>query len=220
MSYVSHADLGGQIGHGAVVPEPDDALFHASWEPRVLAMTIAMGATGSWNIDMSRAARETLKNYAELSYYQIWFYALEKLLTQHGLVHADELERGKMLHAPQSIARILEANKVAAVLGKGSPTARVPKSAARFTVGQRVRTRRGEVPHHTRLPGYIRGKQGIVERVHGAHVFPDANSQGLGECPQWLYTVVFEEREVWGAQAPPQRLSLAVDAWESYLEPL
>ena len=58
MSYTSHADLGGQPGHGAVTPEPEGELFHASWEPQVLALTLAMGATRSWNIDMSRAARE------------------------------------------------------------------------------------------------------------------------------------------------------------------
>ncbi len=46
MSYVSHADLGGQRGHGAVVPEPEGELFHAAWEPRALALTLAMGATG------------------------------------------------------------------------------------------------------------------------------------------------------------------------------
>ena len=67
MSYVSHADLGGQSGHGRVVPEPEGEHFHAAWEPRVLALTLAMGATGAWNIDSSRSARETLPQYARLS---------------------------------------------------------------------------------------------------------------------------------------------------------
>ena len=51
------------------------------------------------------------------------------------------------------------------------------------------------------------------------HVFADAHAQGLGEQPQWLYTVVFEEAELWGDAAPRQNLSVSVDAWESYLEP-
>ena len=37
MSYITHADLGGQPGFGPVTPEPEGELFHASWEPRVLA---------------------------------------------------------------------------------------------------------------------------------------------------------------------------------------
>ena len=72
MSYTSHADLGGQLGHGAVFahapPEAEGALWHAAWEPRALALTLAMGAAGGWNIDQSRAARETLPDYAGLSY--------------------------------------------------------------------------------------------------------------------------------------------------------
>ena len=82
MSRASHADLGGAIGHGRVVPEPEGELFHAAWEPRALALTLAMGATGAWNIDMSRSARETLPNYGALGYYAIWIEALQKLIAE------------------------------------------------------------------------------------------------------------------------------------------
>jgi nitrile hydratase subunit beta len=54
--------------------------------------------------------------------------------------------------------------------------------------------------------------------VRGAFVFPDSNAHGQGEAPQWLYTVVFEGRALWGKQADPT-LSVSVDAFESYLEP-
>ncbi len=64
--YLSHADLGGQPGKGPVQPEPEGELWHAGWEPKALALTLAMGATGSWSIDQSRAARETLLDYAQL----------------------------------------------------------------------------------------------------------------------------------------------------------
>ena len=220
MTYVSHADLGGQNCHERVVPEAEGDLFHAAWEPRALALTLAMGATGSWNIDMSRAARETLANYPDLSYYEIWIHGLQKLLEQRGLVDADEIAQSRMIQAPRSVPRVLRADNVAAALAAGSPTTRPVDTAARFTVGQRVRTRSDRVSHHTRLPSYVRGKQGVIERVHGAHVFADANSRGLGESPQWLYTVVFEGRELWGSQDSAQQQQLSVDAWESYLEPL
>jgi nitrile hydratase len=49
-------------------------------------------------------------------------------------------------------------------------------------------------------------------------VFADSHAQGLGEQPQWLYTVEFDEAELWGDEAPRQNLSVSVDAWESYLE--
>ena len=216
--YLSHADLGGQPGHGPVQPEPEGELWHASWEPKAFALTLAMGATGSWNIDMSRAARETLPDYASLSYYQIWIGALEKLLADRGLVLPDELQAGRALHPPQPVARVLQAAAVPAALAKGSPTERPAGAAARFQVGDRVRTRAERVDHHTRLPGYAHGKQGVVESVQGVHVFADAHAQGLGEQPQWLYRVAFSGQELWGDEAAPGS-SVALDAWESYLEP-
>ncbi|MEJ1167126.1 nitrile hydratase subunit beta [Variovorax sp. CCNWLW186] len=218
MSYVTQADLGGQPGFGPVTPEPEGELFHAGWEPRALALTLAMGATGSWNIDASRAMRETLPNYRDLSYYQIWLGALEQLMLQRGQVFADEIASGEMRHPAAPVARVLQAQSVPAVLAKGSPTERAAPGPTRFAVGQAVRMHVGKVDHHTRLPGYVQGKRGTIEHVHGAHVFADANAQGLGEQPQWLYTVVFEEAELWGDAAPRQNLSVSVDAWESYLE--
>ncbi|HEY8359299.1 MAG TPA: nitrile hydratase subunit beta [Ramlibacter sp.] len=218
MSYASHADLGGQPGHGAVTPEAEGDLFHADWEPAALAIVLAMGATGSWNIDMSRAARETLPGYARLSYYQIWLAALEKLMLERGQVLPEELAAGRMLHPPVPVTRVLQADQVAAALAKGSPTLRPDARPARFVPGQQVRTRAQPVPHHTRLPAYVRGKRGTIERLHGSHVFADTHAQGLGEQPEPLYTVVFESSELWGAQATPG-LRVSVDAWQSYLEP-
>ena len=218
MSYVTHADLGGQPGFGPVTPEPEGELFHANWEPRALALTLAMGATGSWNIDASRAMRETLPNYRDLSYYQIWLEALEQLMLQRGQVLPDEIASGEMRHPAVPVARVLQADNVPSVLARGSPTERAAPGPARFAVGQAVRMHIGRADHHTRLPGYVQGKRGVIEHVHGAHVFADANAQGLGEQPQWLYTVVFEEAELWGDEAPRQNLSVSVDAWESYLE--
>lgn len=218
MNYTTHADLGAREGFGTVVPEPEGTPFHAPWEARALALTLAMGATGEWNIDQSRSARETLPDYARSSYYRIWLDALEKLLIERGLVGEDELAAGRSLRASRPVQRVLRASEVDAALARGSPTERTITAPPRFAVGDRVRTRADAAPHHTRLPGYARGSVGVVERVHGAHVFADSNAQGLGESPQWLYSVAFDAQELFGAQAPPL-LRVAIDAWESYLAP-
>jgi nitrile hydratase len=215
--HVTHADLGGRALPGTIVPEPEGDLFHAAWEPRALALTLAMGATGCWNLDMSRAARESLPDYAGSSYYRIWIAALEQLLCAHGLVSRHELEAGRALTPAPSVPRLLRAADVPAVLAAGSPTERPAPRAATFAVGQRVRTRPGPFDHHVRLPGYLQGKVGTVERVHGAHVYPDTHAHGQGEQPQWLYTVRFEGEAVWGAGAEPG-LRLHVDAFEPYLQ--
>lgn len=218
MSYLTQADLGGQPGHGRVTPEDEGVRFHADWERSALALVLAMGATGSWNIDMSRAARETLPDYRRLSYYQIWLGALEQLMLERGQLFADELAGGRMLHPPAPVRRVLHAGDVAAALAQGSPTRRDDARPARFQPGDRVRTRAGAVDHHTRLPGYARGKFGTIARLHGSHVLADAHAQGLGEQPEPLYTVVFEGSELWGTDAAPG-LRVSVDAWQSYLEP-
>ena len=219
--YTTHADLGGLPGFGVVTPEPEGDLFHADWERQALALTLAVGATGSWNIDQSRAARETLPDYLKLSYYQIWLAAIEKLLQARGLVSADEIRSGSLQHPPRPVARVLQAQAVAAALLRGSPVQRAPAQPARFKLGQRVRTRSEAAMHHTRLPGYAKGKQGVIERIHGVHVFADSQAQGLGEDPQWLYGVVFDEAELWPEQTRPgasQGLKVSIDAWEPYLE--
>jgi nitrile hydratase beta subunit len=209
VSYHSHADLGGLDVRGAIVMEPEGELFHAPWEPRVMALVVAMGPTGISNIDMNRAARETLPNYRSLSYYEIWLAALEKLL----------LQKGVFGEAPPPPQRVLRADLVGAAIANGTGFSRTPTRTASYAIGDKVRTVTTVPAHHTRLPGYARGKLGVIQRIHGVHVFPDSNSQGLGESPQWLYTVAFDEQELWGDQEPKQRSTISVDAFEPYLEP-
>ena len=211
-------DLGGMHGFGPVLHEPDEPPFHAEWERRVLAITLAMGATGEWNIDMSRAARESLPpaQYLAKSYYEIWFEGLKKLLLNARLVTAEEIEEGKPRDAAAPIARMMMADQVAAILSRGSTSDRQPTGEARFVVGEFVRARQINPPTHTRLPRYCRGKRGRIITVHGAHSFPDSNALGQGEQPQWLYTVRFDAAELWGPDTTST--SVCVDCWEAYLE--
>ena len=91
-------------------------------------------------------------------------------------------------------------------------------SDLRFKPGDRVITRNIHPQGHTRLPRYVRGKPGVVELVHGCHAFPDSVASGRGDDPQWLYTVVFDSRTIWGEDADPT-LRISIDAFEPYLEP-
>ena len=209
------------MGFGPVQPEPEHVRFHAEWEKRVLALTLAMGATGQWNIDQSRAARESLPppQYLAKSYYEIWLAGMEKLMAERGLVGEDEIVAGHALHPAKPLARVLTADRVVEVLAKGGPSDRPSDAPARFGVGDRVRAKNIHPAGHTRLPRYVRGHVGVVELMHGTHVFPDSSARGQGDAPQWLYTVRFDGRELWGDEGDPT-LTVSVDAWESYLEPV
>jgi nitrile hydratase len=211
-------DLGGMMGFGPVVPEANEPVFHAEWERRALAVTLAMGATGEWSLDASRFARESLPpvDYLSFSYYEIWLAGLEKLLAERDLVRRDEIDAGRSLHASRPTQRVLAAEAVAAALAKGGPSEREPQAPACFAVGDRVRARNMHPQGHTRIPRYLRGHVGVIEAVHGAHVFPDSNAAGTGENPTWLYGVAFDGPEIWGEDTDPS-LSVRADLWEAYL---
>lgn len=212
-------DLGGAQGFGSVIPEENEPVFHAEWEKRAFALTLAMGATGTWNLDQSRQARESLApaQYLASSYYEIWFQALANMLRQHGLANDTEIETGKSSGHGESLNRILHSDEVVAALGRGGPVVRPQTKPARFAAGERVVAKRINPTGHTRLPRYARGRVGTISRVHGVHVFADAHAAGKGEDPQWLYSVAFEAKELWGPDTTAS--SIHVDLWEPYLEP-
>jgi nitrile hydratase subunit beta len=215
-------DMGGQQGFGPVLLEANEPLFHAPWESRAMAVTVAMGASGQWNIDLSRSARETLPPavYMASSYYEIWIRALEKLMLERGMVTPAELASGQLIAPPIKVNQVLTRDKVDAALKTGSPTERPIEQSALFKVGQQIRARNMHPQGHTRLPRYVRGHVGTVVSVHGGHVFPDghfARHTAFHVPVQWLYTVVFEGPTLWGEHSDPT-VEVTVDAWESYLE--
>jgi len=218
-------DMGGRFGDGPVVPEPETEVFHADWHPRALAVTLACGSLGQWNIDTSRHARERLspKDYAAFSYYEKWTAALADMLVDKGVLTSEELASG---HAagPSSLAtRKLASDAVAGVLARGGPADRPAQTDVHFAVGDEVRTRRHAHNAfvdggHTRLPDYAAGAVGRIVRMHGHHVLPDAAAHGLGEQPEPLYGVAFPASELWARPEHP-RDEVLLDLWQSYLEP-
>jgi nitrile hydratase subunit beta len=213
-------DMGGVHGFGPVEPEVHEPTFHAEWERRVFALALAAGRPGKWNLDMVRFARENRPpaDYLAKNYYELWLAGLEAMLAERGLVSADEIKAGRPLGEPREVDGILQHDAVDAAFSRGRPTERTASVPARFRLGDRVRAKNIHPMTHTRLPRYVRGRPGTIERLHGCHVFPDTNALGQGEYPQWLYTVRFDARDLWGPEAD-QMLKVSVDAWEPYLEP-
>ncbi len=207
-------------GFGAIAPEPDEPVFHADWEKRVFALAMAMGFTGAWTLDGSRAARESLPpgEYLRASYYMIWLRALEGQLADLGLAQPEEVARGTPDLPAVPIARVLTADILAPRFRAGFPSDRPAPAPARFSVGAAVTMRNIHPSGHTRLPRYVRGRRGRIEAVHGAFVLPDTNAHGRGENPDWLYTVGFAAPELWGEEADPNG-RVTVAAFERYVLP-
>jgi len=151
-----------------------------------------------------------------MTYYEKWTRRLQDLLLKHGLVDADEIAAGRALRPGKPLPRTLPAADVPKALTRGSYS-RPAHAPPRFKEGDRVRTKNVHPHTHTRLPRYARGRVGMIECVRGHHVFPDSLAIGQGEKPQWLYTVLFDSRELWGESADPTS-KVSIEAWEPYLE--
>ncbi len=219
-------DMGGRFGDGAIAGKSGGGkVFAERWHARALALTLAAGALGRWNVDMSRHSRECLPptDYLRFSYYEKWLAALADLLVQHGLVTTGDLSEPERSPARSAHPRILRPARVSTVLGRGSPYTRPAAQPAKFAVGATVRAKRHSgnpmvTGGHTRLPVYACGQIGRIVKCHGAHVLPDSNAHGLGEAPEWLYSVEFAAAELWGPDTENPDDTMTLDAWESYLE--
>jgi nitrile hydratase subunit beta len=212
-------DMGGMDGFGKVEVEPNEPVFHAPWEGRVLGMQRAMGYAGAWHIDHSRFAQEKLHpaTYLTVSYYQRWALAMESNVIERGYATAEELKAGHALMPGAPLPRKLTKDVIQAGMTRSS-FYRQQQGPARFKPGDRVRTKNIHPKTHTRLPRYARDKIGVVELCHGCHMFPDSVAIDQGDNPQWLYTVVFTGQELWGPDADPTN-TISIDAFEPYLEP-
>jgi nitrile hydratase len=210
-------DMGGMHGLGAVAPEADEPVFHHDWERRVHALVIASPTRG--NIDAGRHRRELIPgpDYLRMTYYEKWFAALTQMLLQGGVVTAAELASGAPDPTTPKATPRLGPEAVAPALSRSGSYLRETASTPLFKSGDKVRARNINPTGHTRLPRYARGRQGLIERCHGAHVFPDSHAHGAGEDPRPLYTVRFAARELWGPDAA-ERDSVSLDLWEPYLE--
>jgi nitrile hydratase len=213
-------DMGGMHGFGAIVQEENEPTFHGEWEKRVWATVMAVRRQGLFNIDEFRHGIERMlpAQYLASSYYERWFASTKQLLIEKGFIAEKELESdereitrvtGRTCYSP---AELLEA------MQKGG-SARLPAEnlPPRFKVGDKVRVINVNPVGHTRNPRYVRGKQGIIQRLHDSYIFPDANAHGSKQ-PEHLYTVQFSAQEIWGSEADPHD-KIFVDLFESYLVP-
>ncbi len=212
-------DLGGMQGFGPIEREENEPVFHAPWEGRVRAMMTVGLRLGLYNLDEFRWALERMDPAAYLaaSYYEKWLAAIERLYIEKGVFTQEELDsrRRQALPMPPS-----QEDPVAVHLLR-KPAQSKPQTTLdhppRFTSGDHVVAKNIHPQGHTRLPRYVRTKRGVIHRRHGSSVLPDKNAMGLGQDLEYVYSVRFEARELWGNDAPAND-RVYIDLWESYLE--
>ena len=212
-------DMGGMHGFGPIECEHNEPVFHYRWEARTFALLLACGALGKWNIDISRHSRERIppEEYLAATYYERWLAGLQRLLLESGLVTQSEIGSGQSAAPAPPGLGAFPPEKVEKAVRAGRNYRVDTPVAAGFAVGARVIARNINPTGATRLPRYVRGKRGTVDRDHGVFIFPDTNAAGQGQKPQHLYSVQFSARELWGAEAASKD-RVYLDLWEDYLE--
>jgi nitrile hydratase len=88
-----------------------------------------------------------------------------------------------------------------------------------FSPGQTVRVAARDHDGHHRTPGYLKGKSGVVERVHGDFTNPETRAyDGDGLPRRTLYLVAFAQRDLWPERADQVSGRLYADVFEHWLE--
>jgi nitrile hydratase beta subunit len=207
-------DMGGVQDMGPIRREHDEPIFHAEWERRAFALFNAVPDV-NWPYLRYQIELVPPADYLRMSYYERWLTALAQILTKTGMATAAEVESGKAVGEATRGHHVLSVAEVATwIVPDTSPKL---TAVAHFHSGQRVRARNMNPIGHTRLPRYVRGRIGTIERIADVEELQDSDIQGLGAKQQHVYTVRFEARELWGAQAS-RHDSVYVAMWEGYLE--
>jgi nitrile hydratase len=197
-------DLGGKQGFGPVRYTLDAGAFHAPWEVRANSLYAWAVRCGVFNMDEYRHAIERMepRHYVSAGYYERSLTGLATLLVEKGVTSRADLERRAQgafpLSAPNGAGRTNVAGR------------------ERFQPGDRVRVRDDHVPGHVRMPGYIRGRTGVVVGVSPAYPFPDAHAHGLEAEDEPTYDVRFKSEDLWADAC--DRALIHVGVFQSYLE--
>ena len=197
-------DLGGKQGFGRVRYSAKAEVFHAPWERRANALYTLAVRRGMFNMDEYRHAIERMepRHYLAASYYERSLTSLLTLCVEKGVVTREELERRAGGAVPLAAP---------SAPGRGNASTR-----ERFEPGDLVRVKLDSVPGHIRMPGYIRGKTGVVVSESPAYPFPDGHAHGVACMDEPTYDVRFRSEDLWPGSAEPALVHVGV--FQSYLE--
>ncbi len=214
-------DLGGAPGWGALhPPRPDEPPFSEDWERRAFALALLSMRVSGTNLDAFRYSMSRLDRsaYFDEGYYGRWLNGAENLLLDSAIIAPGAIDaRARTLRGEAVEEPAVPEPRRPDYKPTAAGSIRTIDTPPAFAVGDRVRVRDDlHPPGHTRVAGYVRGHEGVVDFVQPAQVLPDTHAHFLGENPQYVYSVRFSSRELWGADSEP--FDVNIDMYESYLE--
>ncbi|CAN5681699.1 nitrile hydratase subunit beta [soil metagenome] len=236
--------LGGLEGLGPV--DFEKRVFVEEWEKRIFGIhTALMGLSDSlrealpgYDLDASGTSFRTTWTWADLRkgaeamnpfdyfkfrYYEKWLGGISGYCIEQGYLTEDELSAaiGQYRSAadaglPDNAGEAID-DQVIRYLREGDSPRRGP-ATPRFQVGDTVVIANPPSGDHTRLPGFLRGHDGVVESVAEGNYtyFCSTGGDGLGE-PVPVYIVRFEPAVLWGAMTEKLAGPVYAELYEPYL---
>ena len=212
-------DMGGMQGFGHVQQLTAAPPFAEPWEGKAFVIGALAARISGTNMHAFRYAIERVPPREYLAgYWNRWTIAAQTMMEDSGIVTDEEVRARAARLSGQDVPEPPPPTPHKPQMPSGGPgNLRTVDAPSAFAVGDRVRVADLDPTGHTRLPRYVRRRSGTVTALQPAAVFPDTAAAFAGENPQHCYTVEFDSRELWGADAEPFRLS--IDLFEPYLEP-
>jgi nitrile hydratase len=235
--------LGGLEG----LPEPlnlEKRVFVEDWEERIFGIHVAMMGLSNhlgsalpqypiddvptafkdeWTWASLRTGAEAMNpfDYFKFRYYEKWLGGITQFFVDQGYITENELSsrQAELADAPATAADGASAidDQVVEYLRKGDSPRR-DVAHPKFAVGDRVRITNVPAGAHTRLPGYLREREGTIERIfEGDYGYFVHTGDGIGD-PMPIYIVAFSPDELFGERAEGGPLTIYAELFEAYLE--
>lgn len=218
------------------------------WEKRIIGIHIAMMGlsrslrdavpdydldsvpstfSSEWTWADLRKGAESMNPFAyfQFRYYEKWLGGITAHFVDQGYLSQEELDAAVERYRanpgeplPDRAEPAID-DQVVRYLREGDTPRRGP-AAPLFAVGDEVVVRNPPPADHTRLPGYLRARTGVVERVSEDTYtyFCSTGEDGL-DGPVPVYVVRFEPDEIWGAAGAKDAGPLYAEIYECYLTP-
>lgn len=229
--------LGGLEGLGPVTFEK--RVFVEPWEKRIFGIHVAMMALSSqlplpqtpskfntvWTWADLRKGAESLNpfDYFKYRYYEKWLGGISGYFIEKGYITEAELDARtqQILQRPSAGAKqggdpSIDA-RVIKYLFEGDSPKHDSATKPRFVVGEKVLVKNPPTVEHTRLPGHLRNRTGVVDTVYPAtySYLTSTGADGIGD-PMPVYCVRFDPEDIWKGNTEKNETFYA-DLFEAYL---
>jgi nitrile hydratase len=181
-----------------------------------------------WTWASLRTGAESIHpfDYFKYRYYEKWLGGISQFFVDQGYITAEELAQKTDHYRTNPDAALPDkpnagiAAQVDAYLQNGDSGYHPLEGVALHAKGDRVRIADPEAVDHTRLPGFLRNKTGVIDLVYpGAFsYFVSTGADGIGD-PMPVYRVAFDAADIWGKDKSEANTTVYADLYEAYVQP-